>query len=149
MPATNGAEPAPAGGHNSQAGAVLTLAAAAADEPGVLLRAAAAEVRAEPIPPMPDVTVPDRPLGVDVADRVGVVRDPLAPDWLTAVIPAVRAVVGVAVMVKDGVVEYGPVVADRVAVVVAVVPVGVAPVCAAVGIGSAAPSSAVRHVAPR
>jgi hypothetical protein len=120
VPATNGCKPAPGGGHNSHAGAVLAPIALAADAPEALPRAAEAEVRSEPIPPVVDAVVLDRPLGVDAADRVGVME----------------------------VVEFAPVVLDGVAVV-AVEPLGVAAVCAVAGTGSATPSSEIRHAAAR
>ncbi|MBV8120481.1 MAG: hypothetical protein JO081_11170 [Alphaproteobacteria bacterium] len=147
MPATNGSEPASGGGHNSQAGAVLAVAAVAPEAP---LRAAEAEVRAEPIAAVVDAVVLDSPLGVEVVDRVGAVREPVAPDWFTAAVGAVPANVGVVVDVaEDAVVgEFGPVVLDGVAVV-PVEPVGVAAVCAAADIGRAAKNSAVRPAAPR
>ena len=143
MPATNGCKPAPGGGHNSHAGAVLAPIALAADAPEALPRAAEAEVRSEPIPPVVDAVVLDRPLGV-AADRVGVVGKPAPPDWFTVAVPAAPAVVGDVMEV----VEFAPVVLDGVAVV-AVEPVGVAAVCAAAGTGSATPSSGIRHAAPR
>jgi hypothetical protein len=150
VPATNGSEPAPGGGHNSQAGAELAVAAVAADAPEALLCAAEAEVRIEPIPAVVDAVVLDSPLGVDVVDRVGVAREPVAPDWLTAAVAAVPANVGVVMdAAEDAVdIEFAPVVLDGVAVV-PVEPVGVAAVCAVADIGKAVQSRAVRPAAPR
>jgi hypothetical protein len=141
VPATNGCKPSPGGGHNSHAGAALAPIALAAD---ALPRATGAEVRSEPIPPVVDAVVLDRPLGVDAADRVGVAGKPAPPDWFTVVVPAAPAVVWDVMEV----VEFAAVVLDGVAVV-AVEPVGVAAVCAAAGTGNATPSSAIRHAAPR
>jgi hypothetical protein len=76
VPATNGSEPVPAGGHNSQAGAVLAGAAVPADPPEALLRAAEAGVRSEPSPPTVDAVL----LDIDAVDRVGAAGEPAAPD---------------------------------------------------------------------